>query len=247
MYLHFVFNRPNFFLFSRPTEIHTQPRNYGLLANDVGFVRVTNDDQFQQAGPQDKSCLFEILCKERNREGFGASVAPPLVSGSSRDPFTDLRHTLEQINMSLPKRNGLKTTADTITVAANSKVFPSSNGAEPRRTRRNKTLDENHLVVASSSTDDERTMRLRTRNVLRSATSARCPSSGIEQEKKTTTAKVSINNNKSRILATTTAVAPGSSGTDEVKSSRSQKGDVSRNDNIRTTKTSRLRAAALGE
>lgn len=207
---------------------------------------------------QDKSVLFDILCKERVQEG-GSAVEP---ATESKDPFFDLRHTLEQLNMSHPRRNGLKTNIES-TAAVSSKLSTTStsNGigidsssTRTKTTRRNKPLDENQSslcgaggaastssAAASSSTDDERTMRLRSRNALakRTVNGSSCPPSGGGSEDK----RMSIHT-KSRVVV--------SSG-DEVRANRTQKGDASqvssslRNDSIRTTKTSRLRAAALGK
>lgn len=156
--------------------------------------------------------------------------------------------------MSLPRRNGLRTHNDT---AATSRVSPlqatTSNGVESK-TKSTRSLCGTAMTAASTSsssapaTDDEqRTMRLRSRNSARRLPSqsnggggggSSCPPSGAEEKR--------AGSVRSRLVA--------SSG-DEVhhqqRTNRSQR-DVSsqnsqRSDNIRTTKTSRLRAAALGE
>ena len=185
-------------------------------------------------GVKDKSCLFDILRKERQQTEEGEELRPDI---TPRDPFFDLRQTLEQLNMSTSRRNGLNGTQ----AAATAKVSTANNSeslkAKPTTRRSKQQLEENvNLLLAAgassssavtSSTDDERTMRLRTST--RSSLSKQRVNNG--EEKKTGFRSIRS--------------AAASSGAED---RRSQKSDATspKNDNIRTTRTSRLRAAAQG-
>lgn len=193
------------------------------MGNNVEIVRVEDT-----SGTKDKSVLFDILRQERQEEVGGAGPETDLVE--LKDAFSDLRYTLQQLNMSIPRRNvSMATATDRPIREALAKTSSSDiniiDSRKPKATQRHKTLEENINSLCSdgastSTTDDELTMRLRTRN--------------IAENKKT-----SINRSKVAVL----------SG-DEIKLKRSLRVDNSqssqRSDNIRTTKTSRLRAAALG-
>lgn len=249
-------------------EIYTQPSYYAHrvensnTTNPVGFVRLGVAAAVATTSPpsQDKSVLFDILCKERQQEDGAPTHAPsdPATLVESKDPFYDLRHTLTQLNMSLPRRNGLKSNIDSAT--SNATNHGPDTSKTKTATRRKQPVDEKPGSLcsgglssssATATTDDERTTRLRARNVAKlpsmsnkNSTLNDCPSGSGQEEKRSSI------NTKSRSVPTAAAVSSGDDSAS--RSNRSQRASSNtsstlRNDNIRTTKTSRLRAAALGK
>lgn len=233
----------------------------------------------ESSGARDTSVLFNILCKEREQE---AEEEDKCRKG---DSFFDRHRTLDQLNMSLSRRNngtsGLRTTTN-IERPSSLRSSASNNGPAAadgktkaiatRRTRalpgeqhqqqivsdRDRASSSASTAITASSTDDEPTMRLRARNV------ARRSNPGLSSEGHSGGEGGSMTNNKS---TTATRSVPVSSSGDENRSSRQLRGGAIGSDsshissggggvansvaakggNIRTTKTSRLRAAALGE
>lgn len=223
------------------SEIYSRPTKCDIVGNELcpattGLLKSQSShliSGLSADGVRDTSVLFDILYKERQVQELS----------QARDSFFDQHQSLDQLNMSLSSKrsNGLRTSVSAVS---------SHNGSESKTktTRRTKVaLSDNassvcgassSTAITASSTDDEPTMRLRTRITetrrLGQSNGSTCPSEDNKQ---------AMTNTKSRIV-------PVSSGDQNNKS----KGDATchisgsaRNGNIRTTKTSRLRAAALGE
>lgn len=218
-------------------EIYSRPTKCDIVGNEqcpatTGLLKSQSSHLISglSGGVRDTSVLFDILYKERKVQELS----------QARDSFFDQHQAPDQLNMSLSSKrsNGLRTSVSAVS---------SQNGSESKtkNTRRTKVAVSDNAssvcgasssaAITASSTDDEPTMRLRTRIA---ETRRSGQSNGSSEDSKQV-----MTNNKSRIV-------PVSSGDQNNKS----KGDTishisgsARNGNIRTTKTSRLRAAALGE